>query len=1008
MRKILVYTLALLLLLAGALWWNIDHLAQQVVRPWLVERIQERLLADVSIEFLEFDHQRLLLRQVHLAGRDGLTAQVAEIEVVFSLGGLLRRHLTGIVVRLPELRVESVALGKGPRQTSAGLPEQAPLRIDHWALEAGSLQLVLPERVLNLHDIVAQGSLGPEFRFALQALLGEDPAVAFQVNGQGEWLHGPAISLAELIWDGQSLLPEAVTFRPGGLSASGFRLSFPRLDSFAVEALLVAVGEDVPWPDDLTWHLSDPDLSVQLDQGGSRLQLKAHDGFVQTGKSQWPWQQVDVQAAETDNVWRVSAAVALTGASRLQLVGQWTGQAFAGEGQFSSQQPDQLASRFQLAVPAGLADLQKLSVTARFKATAGALEVRDGRIAGQWPQYGDLKGKFSGQWQENAVAANFDQLSLSEAGKPLAKASLRVIGDLAADRWQGAWTFVCADPMPLVLQAGLAVPPEAPLPGGVELSGNLGWRDRRLTLTKIKMQSDLRGEGLSAALSGQLDIVISPERDVDITLQQLSLTGVEYTNAAGTIVASGGSLSVSADIKLGGSQYAFRLRGQAALAEALLGSWYGELHDLPVEFSGAGYWKVADGILFLDNVELDAAGLATASLHGRASADHLQLRGRLGIDRLAGAFLKVVQRFGKDLLPGIDQLELAGGLSMEGAFVLDAPDWSLDLSLQPQGVSFVWGDALHCSDLSGRFPVQLRHGDRLPAPVPATGSLQWAHLATKLIEAPQGKMLVDAFANRLELRAPLEATSVGGKLRLNRLMVTMEDVAPQALASMQVLGLDLAQLAKVLGWPEMAGQLNASLDDIRFSQDEIVTTGRASAEAFGGMFELHNLKIQAPFSRYPTYHADIAFSGLDLHELTQTFAFGEINGVADGFVRGLRLFDGVPSDFEARFETRLEGTRNISVKAIRNLNTLSQGGLSSALSQGVYRFIDFYRYRKIGLVCSLHADLFHVTGVSREGSEQYLVDGGMLPPKIDVIMSSPTISFREMVRRLKRMERTGH
>ncbi|HKL26509.1 MAG TPA: hypothetical protein VJ910_09825, partial [Desulfuromonadales bacterium] len=155
-----------------------------------------------------------------------------------------------------------------------------------------------------------------------------------------------------------------------------------------------------------------------------------------------------------------------------------------------------------------------------------------------------------------------------------------------------------------------------------------------------------------------------------------------------------------------------------------------------------------------------------------------------------------------------------------------------------------------------------------------------------------------------------------------------------------------------------------------------------------------------------TYHADVGFRGVDLAQLTRTFSFGEINGIADGSVEDLRLFNGLPSAFAARFETREQGERNISVKAIRNLNTLSQGGLSAALSSGIYQFIDFYRYRKIGFLCSLENDVFYLEGTARSDSDQYLVDGGWLPPKIDVIISSPTISFKEMVKRLKRIERT--
>jgi hypothetical protein len=205
----------------------------------------------------------------------------------------------------------------------------------------------------------------------------------------------------------------------------------------------------------------------------------------------------------------------------------------------------------------------------------------------------------------------------------------------------------------------------------------------------------------------------------------------------------------------------------------------------------------------------------------------------------------------------------------------------------------------------------------------------------------------------------------------------------------------------------MGGRLGAELPDIRFAKEEISTGGEALLQVFDGAVRGRNMRVNKPFSRYPTYHADIDFTGIDLQLLTQAFSFGEMNGVADGFVHELRLFGPVPSAFRATFETREKGTRNISVKALRNLNTLSQGGLAAALSQGIYRFIDFYRYRKIGIRCWLRNDVFHLEGTAKPGTDTYLIYGGWLPPRIDVIVSTPTISFQEMVKRLKRIERTG-
>jgi hypothetical protein len=226
-------------------------------------------------------------------------------------------------------------------------------------------------------------------------------------------------------------------------------------------------------------------------------------------------------------------------------------------------------------------------------------------------------------------------------------------------------------------------------------------------------------------------------------------------------------------------------------------------------------------------------------------------------------------------------------------------------------------------------------------------------------------------------------------------------------ASIKATEIEMAEISRALNWPEMGGRLAADLPDIRFTEEQISSGGEALIRVFDGTLRVRNMLINKPFSRYPTYQSDLDFSGIDLQLLTQAFTFGEINGVVDGYVHDLRLFGAVPSAFNAIFETREEGTRNISVKAIHNLNTLSQGGLSAALSQGIYRFIDFYRYRKIGIRCWLKNDVFHLEGTAKPGTSAYLIDGGWLPPRIDVIVSTPTNSFQEMVKRLKRIERRG-
>ena len=220
-------------------------------------------------------------------------------------------------------------------------------------------------------------------------------------------------------------------------------------------------------------------------------------------------------------------------------------------------------------------------------------------------------------------------------------------------------------------------------------------------------------------------------------------------------------------------------------------------------------------------------------------------------------------------------------------------------------------------------------------------------------------------------------------------------------------GVELEQLSRDFGILPLAGRIDADLGRISYRQGRLETAGQAEIRVFGGRLQVSNLRAEDLFSSYRSFQGDIEMTGLDLSQLTRTFAFGEINGIVDGYVHDLRLFGKVPSRFQAALHSRDSGTRNISVKALNNLAVLSQGGIAAALSRGIYRFIDFYRYRKIGILCALQNDQFLLRGDAREGADNYLVYGGWLPPKIDILAPRTAVSFKEMLRRLERVGRAG-
>ncbi len=52
----------------------------------------------------------------------------------------------------------------------------------------------------------------------------------------------------------------------------------------------------------------------------------------------------------------------------------------------------------------------------------------------------------------------------------------------------------------------------------------------------------------------------------------------------------------------------------------------------------------------------------------------------------------------------------------------------------------------------------------------------------------------------------------------------------------------------------------------------------------------------------------------------------------------------------------------------------------------------------------LKDDNFILTGIERSGDKGYLIKGAFLPPRVDVVSYSQNISFKELVKRIRRVQ----
>jgi hypothetical protein len=494
---------------------------------------------------------------------------------------------------------------------------------------------------------------------------------------------------------------------------------------------------------------------------------------------------------------------------------------------------------------------------------------------------------------------------------------------------------------------------------------------------------------------------------LELDIARLSVRGVAYLSPDGMAGATGGHAEVRGRLSwTPGAVIAADLQGTLGVKEVLAGSFYGNFAALPLTLEGTGRWQPSERGLTLEQATLSAPGLGRLEGRGSWDAGAWKARGEVQIPDLAevsaGPLQGVFGLFGQ-VLAGI-RLEGGLGLVFDGA--LDPVGWRLAGELRPDSLGLeLPGTKLSAAGVSGLIPFRIgpafpRDGDKRSGRL-AVDRLQFGPV--RLIDAD---LKLVGSPDRLAFGDPLTLRLAGGEAKISGLRFARRPEGLLVGGRGELHNIDLGKLTTALEITPMAGTLSADLGEFELLGGELLSEGRARIEVFGGTIVASNLRAGDLFSPYRTFAGDLDLTAIDLHQLTRTFAFGEINGILDGYIHDLRLFGSVPSAFVAEVETREKGRRNISVKALNNLAVISQGGLSAALSRGLYRFIDFYRYRKIGFFCALKNDVFLLKGTARKGSDRYLVYGGWLPPKIDILAPASTISFKEMLGRIQRIDRS--
>mgnify|MGYP006904091352 FL=1 len=210
----------------------------------------------------------------------------------------------------------------------------------------------------------------------------------------------------------------------------------------------------------------------------------------------------------------------------------------------------------------------------------------------------------------------------------------------------------------------------------------------------------------------------------------------------------------------------------------------------------------------------------------------------------------------------------------------------------------------------------------------------------------------------------------------------------------------LSKLTTAFGWMPLAGQLSGSIPSLTISRRRIGVDGDLDIGVFGGHVSLAGLRVTDMFSAVPLLQTDVRVRGLDLAQLTSTFAFGNIEGRLDGDIADLRLEAWQPVSFDAFLATPEDDDtpHRISRQAVDNLSRIGAGS-GGPLASGWLALIPSYSYGRLGLGCRLVNGTCHLRGVEPVpgGGFRMLTRGGLWPPWIEIRGAGEQVAWQTLL-----------
>lgn len=468
-----------------------------------------------------------------------------------------------------------------------------------------------------------------------------------------------------------------------------------------------------------------------------------------------------------------------------------------------------------------------------------------------------------------------------------------------------------------------------------------------------------------------------------------TLAGIGFDTPTGTLAGQGlagrGRLGIDTTGKAARIDFDGNLHG----GQLLLGPIFAKLPSAhPVQLGLTA--EAGHGAFALSRLRINDPG--AMQLDGSLAFDARGNLQKLRLNRFHAVFPVAYQRYGQAWLNtfGLQNLQIDGQVDAH-------------LDLQPDGLhSFAFRtDGLDMADGAGRLGVgNLRGGlDWSAQGERAATTLAWDNLKVYHLVNGAAVSHWQSRGGSLALQQPLTMSLLGGQLRVGSLDWRPAAAKGQRLStSLAMTGVSMAAFSKAMGWPQFPGTLGGAIPSLHWVDDRIELDGGLSVAVFGGFVDITRMTLQQPFGINPVLTGDVSLKQLDLAELTSVFDFGSITGRMDGHVNDLRLVDWTPVAFKASLLAG--GGGRISQRAVNNLTTVGGGGVAGGLQGAVLKLFKNFSYKRIGLNCTLQANICQMGGLDSSPDGYTIVEGSGLP-HLEVIGHQARVDWPTLVRRLK-------